>query len=140
VSVAEANDAARAAAKDAALWWVRTHPLQAARFATAAAAHPQRTRQAVSGAQTLREAAPDPRVRRLRAHLLGPARQAGREELADPLFWSELAQVALAAAAAYAEVRDRRARRARRKRVLVVVASLTLAGTAAYVVRRRPAA
>ena len=57
----------------------------------------------MSEAQTLREAAPDPRVRRLRAHLTGPARQAGRDELADPLFWSELAQVALAAAAAYAE-------------------------------------
>jgi len=77
--VPEGNDAARTAAKDAALWWVRTHPLQAARFATVAARHPQRTRQAVSGARTLREAAPDPRVRRLGAHLLGPARQAGRE-------------------------------------------------------------
>jgi len=137
--VPEGNDAGRAAAKDAALWWVRTHPLQAARFATVAARHPQRTRQAVSGARTLREAAPDPRVRRLGAHLLGPARQAGREELADPQFWSELAQVALAAAAAYAEARDRRARRARRRRVLVAVASLTLAGAAAYAVRRRQA-
>jgi hypothetical protein len=137
--VPEANDAAKAAAKDAALWWVRTHPLQAARFASVAARHPQRTRQAVSGAKTLREAAPDPRVRRLRAHLSGPARQAGRDELTDPLFWSELAQVALAAAAAYAEARDRRARRARRRRALLVVTSLALAGAAAYAVRRRPA-
>ena len=134
----EGNDAARTAAKDAALWWVRTHPLQAARFATVAARHPQRTRQAVSGARTLREAAPDPRVRRL-GHLLGPARQAGREELADPQFWSELAQVALAAAAAYAEARDRQARRARSRRVLLAVTSLTLAGAAAYAVRRRQA-
>lgn len=135
----EGNDAARAAAKDAALWSARTHPLQAARFATVAARHPQRTRQAVSGARTLREAAPDPRVRRLGAHLLGPARQAGREELADPQFWSELAQVALAAAAAYAEARDRQAQRARRRRVLLAVTSLTLAGAAAYAVRRRQA-
>ena len=134
----EANDAAKAAAKDAALWWVRTHPLQAARFASVAARNPQRTRQAVTGAQTMREAAPDPRVRRLRAHLSGPVRQAGRDELADPLFWSELAQVALAAATAYAEARDRRARRARRRRALLVVTSLALAGAAAYAVRRRP--
>ena len=135
----ETNEAATAAAKDAAWWWVRTHPLQAARLASVAARHPQRTRQAVSEAQTLREAAPDPRVRRLREHLTGPARLAGRDELADPLFWSELAQVALAAAAAYAEARDRRARRARRRRALLAVATLTLAGAAAYAVRRRPA-
>jgi hypothetical protein len=87
----------------------------------------------------MREAAPDPRVRRLRDHLSGPVRQAGRDELADPLFWSEMAQVALAAAAAYTEARDRRARRARRRRVLLAVTSLTLAGAAAYAVRRRPA-
>jgi len=80
--VPEANEAAKAAAKDAAWWWVRTHPLQAARLASVAARHPQRTRQAVSEAQTLREAAPDPRVRRLRAQLTGPARQAGRDQLA----------------------------------------------------------
>ncbi len=135
----EATEAARVAAKDAALWWVRTHPLQAARFASVAARHPQRTRQAVSEAQTMREAAPDPRVRRLRAHLSGPVRQAGRDELTDPLFWSELAQVALAAATAYAEARDRRARRSRRRRALLVVTSLALAGAAAYAVRRRPA-
>ena len=135
----EATEAARVAAKDAALWWVRTHPLQAARFASVAARHPQRTRQAVSEAQTMREAAPDPRVRRLRAHLSGPVRQAGRDELTDPLFWSEMVQVALAAAAAYTEARDRRARRARRRRALLAVASLTLAGAAAYAVLRRPA-
>ena len=133
----EATDTAKAAAKDAALWWVRAHPLQAAKLASVAARHPHRTRQAVSEAQTLREAAPDPRVRRLRAHLLGPARQAGRDELVDPLFWSELAQIALAAAVAYAEARDRRARRARRRRALLAVTSLTLAGAAAYAVRRR---
>jgi hypothetical protein len=137
--VPEATEAARSAAKDAALWWVRTHPLQAARFASVAARHPQRTKQAVSEAQTLREVAPDPRVRRLRAHLAGPARRAGRDELADPLFWSELAQVALAAGAAYSEARDRRARRARRRRALLAVTSLALAGAAAYAVRRRPA-
>ena len=135
----EATEAARVAAKDAALWWVRTHPLQAARFASVAARHPQRTRQAVSEAQTIREAAPDPRVRRLRAHLSGPVRQAGRDELTDPLFWSEMVQVALAAAAAYTEARDRRARRARRRRALLAVTSLTLAGAAAYAVLRRPA-
>lgn len=134
----ESTDAAKAA-KDAALWWLRAHPLQAARLASVAARHPQRTRQAVSGAQTLREAAPDPRVRRLGAHLLGPARQAGRDELADPLFWSELAQIALAAAAAYDDARDRRARRARRRRAILVVTSLTLAGAATYAARRRPA-
>ena len=134
----ESADAAKAA-KDAALWWLRAHPLQAARLASVAARHPQRTRQAVSGAQTMREAAPDPRVRRLRDHLSGPVRQAGWDELADPLFWSEMAQVALAAAAAYTEARDRRARRARRRRVLLAVTSLTLAGAAAYAVRRRPA-
>jgi hypothetical protein len=137
--VPEATEAARSAAKDAALWWVRTHPLQAARFASVAARHPRRTRQAVSEAQTMREAAPDPRVRRLRAHLSGPVRQAGRDELTDPLFWSEMVQVALAAAAAYTEARDRRARRARRRRVLLAVTSLTLAGAAAYAVLRRPA-
>ncbi|MFL6049068.1 MAG: hypothetical protein ACJ738_04770 [Gaiellales bacterium] len=93
----------------------------------------------MSEAQTLREVAPDPRVRRLRAHLAGPARRAGRDELADPLFWSELAQVALAAGAAYSEARDRRARRARRRRALLAVTSLALAGAAAYAVRRRPA-
>jgi hypothetical protein len=136
--VPESTDAAKAA-KDAAWWWLRAHPLQAARLASIAARHPQRTRQAVSGAQTLREAAPDPRVRRLGAHLLGPARQAGRDELVDPLFWSEMAQIALAAAAAYDDARDRRARRARRRRALLVVTSLTLtlAGAAAYAVRRR---
>ncbi|HZI34991.1 MAG TPA: hypothetical protein VFD61_04515 [Gaiellales bacterium] len=135
----EATEAAKVAAKDAALWWVRTHPLQAARFASVAARHPQRTRQAVSGAQTMREAAPDPRVRRLRAHLSGPVRRAGRDELADPLFWSEIAQVALAAAAAYTEARDRRARRARRRRAFLAAASLMLAGAAAYALRRREA-
>jgi hypothetical protein len=93
----------------------------------------------VSEAQTMREAAPDPRVRRLGAHLAGPVRRAGRDELADPLFWSEIAQIALAAAAAYTEARDRRARRARRRRAFLVVASLTLAGAAAYAVRRREA-
>lgn len=132
----EAADTAKAAAKDAAWWWVRAHPLQAARLASVAARHPQRTRQVVSEANTLREAAPDPRVRRLGAHLSGPARQAGRDELTDPLFWSEMAQVALAAAAAYVDARDRRARRARRRRALLVVTSLTLAGVAAYAVRR----
>jgi hypothetical protein len=137
--VPEATEAARSVAKDAAWWWVRAHPLQAARFASVAVRHPQRTKQAVSEAQTLREAAPDPRVRRLRAHLSGRARRAGRDELADPLFWSELAQVSLAAAAAYGEARDRRARRARRRRALVAVTSLALAGAAAYAVRRRPA-
>lgn len=135
----EGTEAAKAAAKDAALWWVRTHPLQAARFASVAARHPQRTRQAVSGAKAMREAAPDPRVRRLGAHLSGPVRRAGRDELADPLFWSEIAQVVLAAAAAYTEARDRQARRARRRRALLVVATLTLAGAAAYAVRRREA-
>jgi hypothetical protein len=134
--VAEATDTAKAAAKDAAWWWVRAHPLQAARLASVAARHPQRTRQAVSEAQTLREAAPDPRVRRLGAHLSRSARQAGRDEMADPLFWSEMAQVALAAAAAYAEARNRRARRARRRRGLLVITALTLAGAAAYVARR----
>jgi hypothetical protein len=93
----------------------------------------------VSEAQTMREAAPDPRVRRLRAHLSGPVRQAGRDELTDPLFWSEMVQVALAAAAAYTDARDRRARRARRRRALLAVTSLTLAGAAAYAVLRRPA-
>jgi hypothetical protein len=137
--VAEPAEAAKAAAKDAALWWVRTHPLQAARFASVAARHPQRTKQAVSEAQTMREAAPDPRVRRLRAHLVGPVRRAGRDELADPQFWSEVAQVALAAAAAYTETRDRRARRARRRRAFLAVAALTLVGAAAYAVRRREA-
>jgi hypothetical protein len=137
--VAEPAEAAKTAAKDAALWWVRTHPLQAARFASVAARHPQRTRQAVSEAQTMREVAPDPRVRRLRAHLSGPVRRAGRDELADPQFWSEVAQVALAAAAAYAEARDRRARRARRRRAFLAVAALTLVGAAAYAVRRREA-
>ena len=87
----------------------------------------------------MREAAPDPRVRRLRAHLLGPVRQAGRDELTDPLFWSEMVQVALAAATAYTEARDRRARRARRRRALPAVTSLTLASAAAYAVLRRPA-
>jgi hypothetical protein len=37
---------------------------------------------------------------------------------------------------AYADARDRRARRARRRRALLVVTSLTLAGAAAYAVRR----
>jgi hypothetical protein len=134
--VPEAADTAKAAAKDAVWWWVRSHPIQAAKFASVAARHPQRTRQAVSEAQALREAAPDPRVRRLRAHLTGPARQAGRDELADPLFWAEMAQVALAAAAAYAGARDRLARRARRRRAVVAVTSLTLLGAAAYAVRR----
>jgi len=137
--VAEPAEAAKTAAKDAALWWVRTHPLQAARFASVAARHPQRTRRAVSEAQTMREAAPDPRVRRLRAHLSGPVRRAGRDELADPQFWSEVAQVALAAAAAYTEARDRRARRARRRRAFLAVAALTLVGAAAYALRRREA-
>jgi hypothetical protein len=137
--VAEPAEAAKTAAKDAALWWVRTHPLQAARFASVAARHPQRTRQAVSEAQTMREAAPDPRVRRLRAHLSGPVRRAGRDELADPQFWLEVAQVALAAAAAYTEARDRRARRARRRRAFLAVAALTLVGAGAYAVRRREA-
>jgi len=137
--VAEPAEAAKTAAKDAALWWVRTHPLQAARFASVAARHPQRTRRAVSEAQTMREAAPDPRVRRLRAHLSGPVRRAGRDELADPEFWSEVAQVALAAAAAYTEARDRRARRARRRRAFLAVAALTLVGAGAYAVRRREA-
>jgi hypothetical protein len=135
--VAEATDTAKAAAKDAAWWWVRAHPLQAARLASVAARHPQRTRQAVSEAQTLSEAAPDPRVRRLGAHLSRSALQAGRDEMVDPLFWSEMAQVALAAAAAYAEARDRRAQRARRHRAFLAVTSLTLAGAAAYAVRRR---
>jgi hypothetical protein len=137
--VAEPAEAAKTAAKDAALWWVRTHPLQAARFASVAARHPQRTRQAVSEAQTMREAAPDPRVRRLRAHLSGPVRRAGRDELADPQFWSEVAQVALAAAAAYTEARDRRARRARWRRAFLAVAALSLVGAGAYAVRRREA-
>jgi hypothetical protein len=135
--VPEAADTAKAAAKDAVRWWVRSHPFEAARLASVVARHPQRTRQAVSEAQTLREAAPDPRVRRLRAHLTGPARRAGRDELVDPLFWSEMAQVALAAAAAYTDARDRLARRARRRRALLAVTSLTLVGAAAYAVRRR---
>jgi aryl-alcohol dehydrogenase-like predicted oxidoreductase len=91
VSVAEGTDTAKAAA----LWWVRAHPFQAAKLASVAARHPQRTRQAVS-----------------------------------------MAQVALAAAAAYADARDRRARRARR-RAFLAVTSLTVAGAAAYAVRRR---
>jgi hypothetical protein len=137
--VPEAAETAKAAARDAAWWWVRAHPLQAARLASVAARQPRRTSQVVSEANTLRDAAPDPRIRRLGAHLSGPARQAGRDQLTDPLFWSEMAQVALAAAAASAEARDRRARRARRRRALLAVASLTLAGAAAYAVRRRPA-
>jgi hypothetical protein len=135
--VPEAAETAKAAAKDAVWWWVRSHPIQAAKFASVAARHPQRTRQAVFEAQTLREAAPDPRVRRLRAHITGPARQAGRDELFDPRFWSEMAQVALAATTAYTDARDRLARRARRRRVLLAVTSLTLAGAAAYAARRR---
>ena len=74
---------------------------------------------------------------RLGAHLSGPALQAGRDELVDPLFWSDMAQVALAAAASYAEARDRRARRARRRRALLGLTALTLAGAAACAVRRR---
>lgn len=73
---------------------------------------------------------------RLGAQLTGPALRAGRDELVDLLFWSEMAQVALAAAAAYADARDRRARRARR-RAFLAVTSLTVAGAAAYAVRRR---
>lgn len=73
---------------------------------------------------------------RLGAQLMGPALRAGRDELVDLLFWSEMAQVALAAAAAYADARDRRARRARR-RAFLAVTSLTVAGAAAYAVRRR---
>jgi hypothetical protein len=74
---------------------------------------------------------------RLGAQLTGPALRAGRDELVDLLFWSEMAQVALAAAAAYADARDRRARRARRRRAFLAVTSLTVAGAAAYAVRRR---
>jgi hypothetical protein len=73
---------------------------------------------------------------RLGAQLMGPALRAGRDELVDLLFWSEMAQVALAAAAAYADARDRRARRARR-RAFLAVTSLTVAGAAAYALRRR---
>jgi hypothetical protein len=76
-------------------------------------------------------------VWRLGAQLSRPALQAGRDELFDPLFWSEMAQVALAAAASYAETRARRARRARRRRALLGVTALTLAGAAGYAVRRR---
>jgi hypothetical protein len=75
---------------------------------------------------------------RLGAHLAGPARQAGRDELVDPLLWSEMGQVALAAAAGYVDARDRQARRARRRAVLAVT-SLTLAAAAAYALRRRSA-
>ena len=74
---------------------------------------------------------------RLGAHLARPARQAGRDELVDPVFWSEMGQVAVAAAAAYFDARDRQTRRARRRRAVVAATSLTLAAAAAYAVRRR---
>ena len=61
----EATDAAKAAA----WWWVRAHPVQAAKLASVAARQPQRTRQAVSMAQVALAAAAayaDARDRRAR--------------------------------------------------------------------------
>ena len=63
--MAEGTDTAKAAA----LWWVRAHPFQAAKLASVAARHPQRTRQAVSMAQVALAAAAayaDARDRRAR--------------------------------------------------------------------------
>jgi hypothetical protein len=107
-----------------------------ASLAGAIARHPRRTAQVVSEAQTLREAVPDPRVRRLRRHL-GQLRRAELADVVDPNVWSELAVVAGGAALAYAETRERRAQRSRRRQTITAIAVVALAGVLAY--RRAPA-
>lgn len=129
-SGAEQRDA-KTAATDVGRWWVRRHPLKTAKLAGIVARHPRRTAQLVSEAQTLREAAPDPRVRRLGRHI-ARLHKGDLTDLVDPAVWAELAVVAGAAMAAHAEARERHARRRRRRRTMVVVTAAALTGALAY--------
>jgi hypothetical protein len=133
----EAKQVAKQAAKDATWRWVRTHPRQTAKAAAVVARHPRRASQVVSEAQTLREAAPDPRFQRFGRHL-GGMRDARRSDLTGTIFWTETAAMAFAALRSYTDARERRARRARRRRVMIAVtAAAALAGVVVY---RRSAA
>jgi hypothetical protein len=130
-SGAEPQQVAKSAAADVGRWWVRRHPRQAAKLAGIVARHPRRTAQLVSEAQTLRVAAPDPRVQRLGRHAAG-LRNHDLTDLVDPAVWAELAVVAGAAVAAHSEARERKARRRRRRRTMVVISVAALTGALAY--------